>query len=75
MREEYDFSQAEARPNPYAKLPVLGPATDWAEDCLAFWGKILTGKYGHWCDDWDYLPIDETCDEFDACHCVFEGYE
>ena len=29
----------------------------------------LTGKYKHWCPEWDYLPIDETCPEYSSCSC------
>lgn len=42
--------------------------TDWEEDCLRWRGKILTGKYAHWCLDWDGLPIDETTPEW-PCVC------
>lgn len=42
---------------------------DWIEDCLKFHGKILTGKFAHWCPEWDDLPIDETCGEFEVCTC------
>ena len=41
--------------------------TEWEEDCLKYWGKVLTGKHGHWCYDFDDLPIDETCQEFEFC--------
>ena len=41
----------------------------WERDCERFFGKVLLGKYGHWCPDWDYLPIDETVDEFECCTC------
>jgi len=27
-------------------------------------GELLIGKYGHWCNEWDGLPIDETCMEW-----------
>lgn len=48
----------------------LGPATDFAEDCMQWRGRILTGRYAHWCYDWDGLPVDETtADEFDCCTC------
>ncbi len=40
----------------------------WREDCLKWRGVILTGKYSHWCFDWDELPIDETCREW-PCGC------
>lgn len=31
--------------------------------------KNLTGKYKHYCYDWDELEIDETCPEFMVCTC------
>lgn len=37
---------------------------EWIKDCLYWRGRILTGKYGHWCPDWDFLPVDETCEEW-----------
>lgn len=43
---------------------------DWEEDCLRWHGRVLTGKMGHWCSDWDYLPIDETSPEFAVCTCL-----
>jgi hypothetical protein len=33
--------------------------------------RVLTGKYSHFCMDWDGLPIDETCDEW-PCVCARE---
>lgn len=32
----------------------------------------LHGKYKHYCPDWDYMAIDETCPEWDCCTCKFE---
>lgn len=40
----------------------------WDAACLHWRGKVLTGKHGHWCPDWDDLPIDETCIEW-PCIC------
>ncbi len=34
----------------------------------------LSGKLKHYCPDWDFMAIDETCLEFDACLC-FRGEE
>jgi len=48
---------------------------DWKEDCMHWHGKVLVGKKSHWCYEWDELPIDETCDEFDACICNLEWTE
>ena len=43
--------------------------TEWEEDCISCWGRVLTGKYSHWCNEWDYAPIDETCHPFVYCIC------
>lgn len=42
---------------------------DWEEDCLHWWGRILTGEHCHWCPDWDDLPINEECEEYLYCSC------
>jgi len=44
---------------------------EWEEDCLKWRGEILTGKYCHWCFDYDELPVDETTDEW-PCACADE---
>lgn len=47
----------------------LGLASEqWAADCLKWRGSILAGVHGHWCPEWDDLPIDETCREW-PCQC------
>lgn len=45
---------------------------DWIDDCKEWWGEVLTGKYAHWCPEWDDLPIDETRREFECC-CCYQG--
>lgn len=42
---------------------------DWIEDCLRYHGRVLNGGKAHWCPDWDYLPIDDSCRELKACTC------
>lgn len=42
---------------------------EWKDECLKYYGRVLTGKFAHWCWDWDQLPIDETCREFEVCCC------
>lgn len=32
----------------------------------------LTGKFAHYCWDWDGMEIDETCHEFTCCTCHFD---
>lgn len=44
---------------------------DWNIDCLKWRGKVLKGNNCHYCPEWDFLPVDETCDEFDCCRCIF----
>ena len=46
--------------------------SDWVNDCMKWHGHVLTGNFRHWCAEWDDLPIDNTCKEFEACHCNFE---
>ena len=48
------------------------PCEEWIEDCMHHHGIVLTGKYAHWCPEFDYLPIDETLIEFEYCLCKFE---
>ncbi len=42
---------------------------EWIEDCAKWRGETLTGRWAHWCMDWDDLPVDETCVEFLMCEC------
>lgn len=44
----------------------------WEVDCIKWHGRLLTGKFSHYCSDWDELPVDETIDEFDCCHCTIQ---
>lgn len=39
------------------------------------YGETLTGKFRHFCPEFDYLPIDNTCNEFKYCICNFEDEE
>jgi hypothetical protein len=39
-------------------------------DCMRWRGKVLTGKFAHWCEEWDGLPVDETTPEW-PCGCRF----
>lgn len=47
--------------------------TDWEKDCFRFWGKILNGTGAHWCAEFDFLPIDDTCAEVEYCTCGLKG--
>ena len=46
--------------------PVV--SDQWRDDCLHWRGRLLVGRHCHWCDDWDFLPIDETCMEWPCVH-------
>jgi hypothetical protein len=50
---------------------MLVESPEWIEDCKRWRGRVLTGFYCHWCDDWDGLPIDETTPEW-PCVCYRE---
>ena len=41
----------------------------WIASSLYWRGKVLTGRFAHWCEDWDGLPIDETTPEW-PCACA-----
>ena len=45
---------------------------EWAKDSQRWRGKVLTGRFRHWCLDWDLLPVDETCMEW-PCECFRKG--
>ena len=49
--------------------------TEWEEDCISCWGRVLTGKYAHFCSDWDYLTLDETCHPFMYCNCEYTEWD
>lgn len=42
---------------------------EWIRDSARWMGRHLVGKFAHYCPDWDFLTIDETCDEFSCCSC------
>jgi hypothetical protein len=42
---------------------------DWVKDCMHWRGRVLTGEFRHWCEEWDFLPIDETTPEW-PCPCA-----
>lgn len=44
-------------------------ALTWVADCLEWRGHVLRGVAIHWCPEWDFLPMDETCDREWPCDC------
>ncbi len=53
----------------YVGIPPDNVA-EFETDCMKWRGRVLTGKFRHWCFDWDGLVVDETCgEEFDCCTC------
>ena len=46
----------------------------WARDCDFYHGRLLSGEKRHYCPEWDFMPIDETCEfEFEMCICNLEN--
>lgn len=43
--------------------------TEFEQESLRERGRVLTGKYAHWCWDWDDMTMDETCPEW-PCACA-----
>jgi hypothetical protein len=48
---------------------AMAELTEWEKKCLRYHGRVLVGRYPHYCAEWDELPIDETCPEFESCIC------
>jgi hypothetical protein len=48
--------------NPQEKIRILAERIRSGE-------KKLSGSFRHFCPDWDFLEIDETRPEFNACLC------
>ena len=44
-------------------------------DAIKEYGAPLTGKYKHFCRDFDGLPIDETKYQFQYCLCFEDSVE
>lgn len=49
------------------------PLSELDQDAIQMYGKPLTGKYKHYCCEFDYLPIDEHSFEFKFCDCWSES--
>jgi len=45
--------------------------SQWEDDCRHWRGRVLVGDYAHYCQGWDWLPVDETTREW-PCEC-FRG--
>lgn len=65
LAEDYPYLTSEDMKNAEC---LTRSAQAWHDDCLEWRGRVLTGEHGHWCNEWDLLPIDETCDEW-PCSC------
>ena len=48
-------------------LRSFGLNIAWAFESWRWWGIVLKGEKRHYCFEWDFLPIDETCSEFECC--------
>ena len=42
---------------------------DWRSNSRHQHGRVLTGKFCHYCPEWDFLTVDETVPEWEACVC------
>jgi hypothetical protein len=42
---------------------------EWVNDCIKWHGRVLVGKHCHYCPEFDFLPVDMTCDEYRFCTC------
>ena len=51
------------------------PSEDFKAECMRTYGRVLTGQHAHWCPEWDFMPIDETCAEWQSCTCNFKEKE
>ena len=51
---------------------IYDPRAEWESECMKWRGRVLVGEKRHYCFDWDGLPVDETTEEFDCCHCFDE---
>lgn len=49
-------------------MTKLNAAEQWLADCKHWRGRALTGQFGHYCEEWDELPVDETTPEW-PCSC------
>lgn len=45
-------------------------SVDWMQDSKSERGRVLTGLKAHWCWDWDFMTVDETCEEYESCTCA-----
>ena len=50
----------------------MSASKEWTTDCKRWRGRVLTGEKGHYCLEWDFLPVDETCPEW-PCGCEVEN--
>lgn len=49
---------------------LFGSASlSWVQDAYSWRGHAMLGKYAHWCQEWDDLPVDETTEEWASCTC------
>jgi len=43
--------------------------TEFDQMSLKEHGRVLTGRYVHYCWDWDGMTVDETTEEWKCCTC------
>lgn len=63
------FKRADENP---LKQDTCDSDPSFEQDCKRERGRLLVGKYAHYCFDWDGLTVDESTLEFQCCQC-FSG--
>ena len=43
--------------------------TEFDRQSLKEHGRVLTGRFAHFCWDWDGMTVDETTEEWKCCTC------
>jgi hypothetical protein len=52
-------------------ISTLEFSASWVMDCRDYRGRVLTGRFGHYCPEHHEQPVDETCPEW-PCPCAAE---
>lgn len=53
----------------WERMSDSGLSLHFLADCHRWRGELLIGEKRHWCNDWDGLPMDETCEHEFPCAC------
>jgi len=64
------YTEKEAHTLQNKRKRLTKSQTEFEKKCYRWHGRKLEGNYAHYCPDWDFLPIDNTCVEFQSCTCT-----